>query len=1638
MEDQGRRALDRARRTLDEANATTRRLQLSAAVAQRRLLDAQRAAPRTDPAVTRAQAALGEQQSEWTKSRDAIRRARKDHLEALSAWLGDDGPKDFERLGAAHPILLLPVRLETRFFVNGDARELRVRIYPDEISADTHEPELTAAEESSGKQFWRAGWNPANELAAWQRLLGQLSPTRAAWVVAATTPTNLAQRPVDAPVFPNVPLKDESWSRAAQAHLLPDRWIVLCYRGGQEVRRALSKPIVTPLALTLSPEVQGDPNALVDISGDGLLVEREMLWTVDFAEAERAGMAVHIPIDAADLAGGFERVYAVGVRGSLAPDAAADAVEALIDGHHYGRGFAFVPQGTPTNNLTGKPSGYPPPDPDSTGSFRIERGAAQATAGTDAARLARALGVAPSVFEHVAGADRTEQQHAAAMNTLLWPVTWGYFFQQLMRDALDPQTQIAVRELFVGAVHGSGSLPIFRIGSTPYGVLTVSALAPWRPFKDDDPVVAALPNILRALLPTWTNAIPQVPRAGRTGDPDRDLIELLELDASAREVWVRNAFGSDFARNLGAFLETDVTGATALETALRSRLRDLFGQRASQAAVVDFLIDQNGHQFRGGLVSDAPVSEDTTLDFNYLAWLKPPTPIDDIRQEHLPSGATRPGTLLYRLVRQALLLLYRTAALDLKIKANLAVAEDRVERELIGVVDGTEDRKTTWQHLAEPIPNITGTLSIGDYLPQAAAQQRAMDAGRAPLGRRPAVRATPEVLPLKDYAIALETLQYLSTAELERLTGETLDCCAHRLDAWIASLATRRLARMRVDQPRGVHVGAFGWIEGLRANRSSRLRSVDRERGIEAQIGSGGYVHAPTLDHAAASAILRNAYLTRSGEARAPYALDLSSERVRLARWLLASVREGQPLTALVGYRFERALHERQLDRFIEPLRLKFPLPNAAETVGPTPQESIAPRDVVHGLGLRQAWKDHTLDLATLTTAPAPSEVERTALGEELRRLDDTFDAVADLLTADSVYQLVRGAQSRAGASLDAVASDARPPEGEFAQAPRSGTNLTHRVALVLGGDPPAPAGWDIPLSPRAAAEPRLDRWLGARLGNPADIRARVVIPVPTVNAPDAVQNVPLSLKALGLRPIDLVALVPSSGAQIQGSVLPHADDRASRGAELERRLANAALNGAAQRGAIRLDLNRDPAWAPGVRSFAEALEMARALRAFVGGARALRPADLVAPEHASEADTANLMTAETDTRAGDAVTALDDCITQLEAAIAAIPAVAPGDPEPDLSPLRQQLEAASLFGVSDAYPAIPHSIYTDIKALVDARIAEVAAAQPPADLEPLRGALRRAKQAGIPIEPPAVADAGSPADSLATLHVAAIVAEALGHRAANEQQSARVALLKLAGSVRDALAARRTAANGAATADAKMKAVFGADFVWAPRFRPVRAAELDAALAQGPALGATSADTRRWLAQAAQVRPPLRRWRRLALYAGVTGTPLGDLDLAQVPHVDPARWVGLPFPTEADRPVAGRVSIALVRAAQPTAADPWCGLLIDEWPEVIPARAETGGLTFHYDDPGAEAAQSVLLAVPPSDATSWDLGTVVAILDEALMLSKIRAVHAEQLTDVGQVLPAIYLAANARGDTVSTDFSRDKAVAARIILEQS
>src|SRR5947208_9166560 len=102
--------------------------------------------------------------------------------------------------GYAAPLLLLPVRLETRFMDAPGGRELWLLVFPDQISVNTHEPKLTTTEVELAEDYWRGVWRvgttkAAEERRPWERIAARLGARRAAWVVSQHTPNNAPSRP---------------------------------------------------------------------------------------------------------------------------------------------------------------------------------------------------------------------------------------------------------------------------------------------------------------------------------------------------------------------------------------------------------------------------------------------------------------------------------------------------------------------------------------------------------------------------------------------------------------------------------------------------------------------------------------------------------------------------------------------------------------------------------------------------------------------------------------------------------------------------------------------------------------------------------------------------------------------------------------------------------------------------------------------------------------------------------------------------------------------------------------------------------------------------------------------------------------------------------------------------------------------------------------------------------------------------------------------------------------------------------------------------------------------------------------------------------------------------------------------------
>ncbi len=1132
-----------------------------------------------------------------------------------------DPAVDILQLSPQYPIALLPVRVETRF-VADPLPELLVRVYPDEIAAELGHLMSTDAA-LAAREFWRETWEPGNELDAWRRLVLRYPPHVAAALIEQEEPSNLTEEPRPAePTWQNPP--EPPPPETATTRVLPDCWIVVGYRGGDEVLRYTGGAIVEPLALSFRrDEVPG----LLD--HDGLEVEPALLWTVDFDAAVTAGMGMRIPLDNASFDNGFDRLVVYGVKTTLTAAAGAERMSELLERHRQTRGLALVRQGTPTNNSGEGASGYPPPD-DAERSFAIERGDSLATATTDGGILARALGIDVEDFAHVEGADRVEQQRARAMNQALWPCTFGYFLEQMMSPSVITAPPIVtaqmignIRAHFIDHVRGRGPLPAFRVGRVPYGVLPVTPLA-----GGDDAFDGALTQRLSQWQPHLLSLVDGVSRVGKTPeDPDADLLGILAVDASTREARLREVIGPAYVRAALQLLGMSPDLGT---TERQSLVADVLSMAnlGGTPRVTMMTFGNNALRINRPMVTKDPLSEEQALVDNYIAMIRSATTIDALdppapTPQDRAADLARP--LLYHLLKHGALVEYGRTAVGLD---PAATDVDRREVELFHIAPGTLNRLSPRQRYAAPVPNLTNGAPLGEWLLD-------LPSGPPDNGREP-VRAHLE---------ALEKLESVPTAELERLLTETLDVCSHRLDAWNTSLAALRLSERRGINPTGLYLGAFAFVENLR-------RQPDPVAGT-----AGGFIHAPTAGHAATAAILRNAYLSR-GRAE-EVAIDLSSRRVRRALALLDGVRQGQSPGAVLGYWFERSLHDAQLDRYIAPFRRKYPIERMPDAPDEQPNEQIAARNVVHGLALRDAlfglasipWDD-------LEKLPEISAADRGSVAKCLAELEDDVDAVTDLLAAESVYSLVQGNADRAQANLATVAGTGNLPAPRVVESPASGTAFTHRVAILLGSEP-ATSTWSI-ASPRRTAEPRLDGWIGTLLGDPAAIQCRAMHGATVVT---------VTMQDLVLGAVDFVVLARRTGPD--GGELAARVERFVRGAD------------PGITDAITVDLGRptaEPLWPPSVYSVEEALEVARLASELIAGARPLDGNDLRTPHEAGvthDADTATM-----NNRATASLSRFADVRGDLDAAITAA-----ASPSGSLDDLRAALWAAADFGVRNAVP---------------------------------------------------------------------------------------------------------------------------------------------------------------------------------------------------------------------------------------------------------------------------------------------------------------------------------------------------------------
>jgi hypothetical protein len=274
------------------------------------------------------------------------------------------------------------------------------------------------------------------------------------------------------------------------------------------------------------------------------------------------------------------------------------------------------------------------------------------------------------------------------------------------------------------------------------------------------------------------------------------------------------------------------------------------------------------------------------------------------------------------------------------------------------------------------------------------------------------------------------------------------------------------------------------------------------------------------------------------------------------------------------------------------------------------------------------------------------------------------------------------------------------------------------------------------------------------------------------------------------------------------------------------------------------------------------------------------------------------------------------------------------------------------------------------------------------------------------------------------------LVANLTGHRADISSRSsatqAQLDIFAAAASASDQVEALQTAA----------KALLGPDFQTYPEFSiPTTQGDEWAnaiALATGGQLLQYLTTTAKldfpvdeWLYGVARIRPNMRTWEQLQALCLAFGTNVPELTPVQFPYESNGSWLALEYPDtyqfDSDR--------LLYTAQYVTPFDKnsrQCGLLVDEWTEVIPATTRNTGITFNYDRPNNEASQSILLVTPASATGQWVWDDLVGALNETLDLAKKRAVEPVQVdpTSYACFLPATIMAVAYYGISITTSLA--------------
>lgn len=1514
------------------------------------------------------------------------------------------------------PIMMLPVRIETRF-VNptaGAAQELWIRIFPDDIHADSHEPLLAEKEVEAGETYWakRAGLHsfpPGTEAEsekklAWDNLKAtSISPQRAIWIAKATRPLNWPQTDVPPPPtldFPKHPIfKNQAWTRAPRTQALPDKFIVTIFANGKAIHEQVGKSI--PDTVFLGPDPLAGEEAFKK-DGDEILFQEKIAWLQDFDKAVANGLGMKIALKPTMFLpnGSIERITVLGLLHSADPDSGKKIVENLFENHHYSsKGLAFLPQGSPTNNTEDSASGYSRNE-DQLAKGYYEESSSNSDPQSDLTLFTQAFGIDRNILKDLPHAAQMDHLNNLMMNRALYAATLSYYFDDLMEPAIKAGTAAEIRKFFTSFVTTRGPLSGIRVGDQPYGVLLTSDLSRWNDTASGK-FYQGLTEVLRRLQTVWDQLATKVPRVGMPGDSWEILLKILGLQPGSVA----------FRQRLGNLPDYSMASPSVNQSFFNVEIKNL-NQR-----IVDFLktlgfnpqADGNFYPLISNMVFyqwTNPIPADKLVmpnlvaseteflpkmpasGLNYAQYMGSKCTLAELESVNF-GGDKPPRALLCLLMRHALLTELKHAALGVFQQNNLSVKSGVFEKSFFNLDKNNADL-TSFELLREDpkkvnrlaFANVTGNL--GDFFLETKIRQ-------------------PRNANISSMRNAMNYLGGLPTKTLERSLADFVDLCSYRLDAWQMGLFTRRLQQNRAKVPSGIYLASYGWVENLKPEPKKTLN----QRNVPPQLwpddgrapiklkNNAGFSHVPSLNHATAVGLLLAGYKNHASPANPKlFAINLSSDRTRKAMALFDGIRNGQRLEVLLGYQFERAMHEAtttnpatNLNTYIQAFRDRYEIENLSipQQGAPEAQETIDTYPVVNGLKILKATDAQIAALVTNAThKPLVLAIKND--------LANTLDACNDLLVTESAFHITQGNRDRTSGVLNSALLADTPPEIQVLDTPRSSLlTYTHRIALHFGTTEfSAPGiGWPSTSSPRASFEPGLNKWIAELIGDPRKIFCRVSSEI--IDGIDTASEL-VSIADLELQPIDLIYLL--------------SEDLSDGATELESRIAFYFRKSENIPASIQVKIEFAPELKSSQTTLASAFPLLRSIKMSLGQTRAADARDF-ASKTKSVSNTLEL----TGIDFGDYQTRIGSALHSLRSNAESFGNLVPGStlPKDEFNPSTM----AEFFSILDSSTDVTERLQVidlsedTLSGIIDFQVSAT-----------LFGVQLAYPQSLAPNLTESQEDVLSKTSNLwkVILTKIQIGEEKLAKASLETNIIPKLKLLSEAA-----------------------KAVLGDDFVSIPRFLYSNAAVLQQSFSDEEQLlkhitaksGLTGdINKESWLQSVARVRPAIARLETTRFLSEALDNLPMDLSVAQIPFRPSDSWLGFEFPKEYDgKPfniMEDTVALAYLGEQAKQTDELQSVLILDEWTEKIPVEDEITGVTYHYNQPNATAPQAILMAVEPTNSGKWDWDVLQGVLNDTIRRSRSRAVEPDQILehDVLKILLPMTIASfDVKEANVSLDY---------------